>query len=261
MTNPVMFAILSPMYLTLEEAKEKILAEKYHGVPSDAFRADTLRIDAHEPWQYVLGYADFLGCRIDLTHEHKAMVPRDETAFWVERVIREWQDRGPLTALDLYAGSGNIGIALLKHLPLARVTFNELDGELLPQITRSLQVSAIDTARATLIAGDSLAGITGQFDVICANPPYVDPADAGDMDAEMHYEPQMAFFGSSDGFGHHRELIREGKKYLTPRGVLYVECDMTQVEELKKMLATTDWHYEFWNDLYGNEGVMVLRRS
>ena len=86
----------------------------------------------------------------------------------------------------------------------------------------------------------------------------------GDMDAEMHYEPQMAFFGSADGFGHLRELIREGKQYLTPRGVLYVECDMTQVEELKKILATSDWperSWEFWNDLYGNEGVMVLRAA
>jgi methylase of polypeptide subunit release factors len=135
---------------------------------------------------------------------------------------------------------------------------------LLPQIAHSLEINAIDASRATLIAGDSLKNITGKFDVICANPPYVDPADAGDMDAEMHYEPQMAFFGSADGFGHLRELIREGKQYLTPRGVLYVECDMTQVEELKKILATSDWperSWEFWNDLYGNEGVMVLRAA
>lgn len=249
------------MYLDHDAAKAKILAEKYDGVPTEAFRADCARIDAHEPWQYVLGYAEFLGCRIDLPNAHPAMVPRDETAFWVERVIREWGSAGPLRALDCYAGSGNIGIALLKHLPEAQVTFNELDEALLPQIAHSIEVNNIDSARATLITGDSLKNITGKFDIICANPPYVDPADAGDIDPEMHYEPQIAFFGSSDGFGHHRELIREGKRYLTPRGVLYVECDMTQVEELKSMLAATDWNYEFWNDLYGNEGVMVLRRS
>ena len=252
------------MYLSHEEAKAKILSEKYGGVPADAFRADCTRIDAHEPWQYVLGYAEFLDCRIDLPVTHRAMVPRDETAFWVKRVVDEWRDAGPFTALDLYAGSGNIGIALAKHLPQAHATFNELDAELLPQIAHSLEINAIDASRATLIAGDSLKNITGKFDVVGANPPYVDPADAGDMDAEMHYEPQMAFFGSADGFGHLRELIREGKQYLTPRGVLYVECDMTQVEELKKILATSDWperSWEFWNDLYGNEGVMVLRAA
>ena len=247
------------MYLSQEAAKQKVLQEKYGGAPSDAFRADCARIEAFEPWQYVLGYADFLGCRIDLSR--RPMVPRDETAFWVERVIGEWRDAGSIRALDLYAGSGNIGIALLKHLPRARVSFNELDGSLLPQIARSLEINGIDASRAALIAGDSLENIVGTFDVICANPPYVDPAGIADIDPEMRYEPHIAFFGSEDGFAQHRELIREGKKYLTPRGALYVECDMTQAEELKKALAATDWRYEFWNDPYGNEGVMVLRRS
>lgn len=247
------------MYLSQEAAKQKVLEEKYAGIPSAAFRADCARIDAHEPWQYVLGHADFLDCVIDLSW--RPMVPRDETAFWVQRVIAEWKDAGRMTALDLYAGSGNIGIALLKHLPAAQVSFNELDKNLLPQIARSLELNALEAARATLIAGDSLENIEGTFDVICANPPYVDPAGEADMDPEMRYEPRIAFFGSSDGFAHQRELIREGKKYLTPRGVLYIECDMTQVEELKKILAATDWRFEFWNDPYGNEGVMVLRRS
>ncbi|MHB1163117.1 MAG: N5-glutamine methyltransferase family protein [Minisyncoccota bacterium] len=245
------------MYLSQEAAKQKILQEKYSGVSSDAFLADCARIEAHEPWEYVLGYADFLGCRIDLSQ--RPMVPREETAFWVERVIEKWKNVDDIRALDLYAGSGNIGIALLKHLPEAHVTFNEIDAALMPQIAKSLELNSIEESRATLLAGDSLEKITGTFDVICANPPYVDPAGEADMDPEMRYEPHIAFFGSNDGFAQHRELIREGKRYLTPRGVLYVECDMTQVEELKKILAESDWNYEFWNDPYGNEGVMVLR--
>lgn len=247
------------MYLSDDAAKQKVLVEKYGGVESDAYRADCARIDAHEPFEYVLGYADFLDCCIDLSHT--PMVPRDETAFWVERVIGEWKDAGKIEALDAYAGSGNIGVALAKHLPKAHVTFNEIDAKLMPQIAHSLKINGIDASRTTLIAGDSLEKITGTFDVFCANPPYVDPAGEADMDPEMYFEPRIAFFGSSDGYGHHRELIREGKKYLTPRGVLYVECDMTQVEKLKKILADTDWRYEFWNDPYGHEGVMVLHQN
>jgi release factor glutamine methyltransferase len=247
------------MYLSDEAAKQKVLAEKYGGVESDAYRADCARIDAHEPFEYILGYADFLGCRIDLSQ--RPMVPRDETAHWVKRVIEEWKEKGSVTALDAYAGSGNIGIALAKHLPEAHITFNELDKNLLPQISKSLELNGIDASRTTLIAGDSLENITGTFDIICANPPYVDPAGESEMDPEMYYEPRIAFFGSSDGFAHHRELIRDGKKYLTPRGVLYVECDMTQVEALKKILADTDWNWKFWNDPYGHEGIMVLRQK
>ena len=255
------------MYLSDEAAKQKVLAEKYDGVESDAYRADCARIDAHEPFEYVLGYADFLDCRIDLSY--KPMVPRDETAHWVKRVIEEWsldftrdkKDKEPVTALDAYAGAGNIGIALMKHLPTARVTFNEIDANLMPQIAKSIELNGLDASRATLIAGDSLEKITGTFDIICANPPYVDPAGEADMDPEMKYEPHIAFFGSADGYGHHKELIARGREFLTPRGVLYVECDMTQVETLKKILADTDWRYEFWNDPYGHEGIMVLRAS
>ncbi len=247
------------MYLTDVQAKQKVLEEKYEGVETDEYRADCARLDAHMPWEYILGYADFLGCRIDLSY--KPMIPREETAFWVQKVIDEWANKGPLHALDLYAGSGNIGIALLKHLPLAHVTLNELDANLIPQMAKSIELNGIDASRATLIAGDSLKKITGTFDVICANPPYVDPRREAEMDPEMRHEPHIAFFGDSpDGFGHHTELIREGKKYLTERGVLYGEFDMTQAEEIKKLLRVTDWKWEIWNDPYGNEGVMVLRK-
>jgi release factor glutamine methyltransferase len=245
------------MYLSDIAAKQKVLTEKYHGLESTEYRSDCARIDAHEPWEYILGYADFLDCKIDLSY--KPMIPRDETAHWVKRVIEEWKDKGPITAVDLYAGAGNIGIALLKHLPESRVTFNEIDANLLPQIAKSIALNGIETSRATLIAGDSLEKITGTFDVLCANPPYVDPAGEADMDPEMKYEPHIAFFGSSDGYGHHKELIREGRKYLTERGVLYGEFDMTQAEEIKKLLGASHWKYEIWSDPYGHEGVMVLR--
>jgi len=245
------------MYLSDKAAKAKILAEKYGGVESDEYRADCARVDAHEPWEYILGYTDFLGCKIDLSM--RPMVPRDETAFWVTKVIEEWKDKGPITAIDLYAGSGNIGVALTKHLLESSVAFNELDKNLLPQIEKSLELNGIDKSRTTLITGDSLEKVTGKFDIICANPPYVDPAGESEMDPEMYYEPRIAFFGSADGYGHHKELIARGRDYLTPRGVLYGEFDMTQADEIEKMLAASDWNYEIWNDPYGHPGVMVLR--
>jgi hypothetical protein len=151
------------MYLSQEQAKEKILREKYNGAESDAFRADCARLAAHEPWEYVLGHTDFLDCHIDLSF--KPMVPRDETAHWVARAIEEWRDKGPVEALDLYAGAGNIGIALLRHLPEAQVTFNEIDAGLLRQIAKSIGLNGLDTKRAVILAGDSFEKVTGTFDM------------------------------------------------------------------------------------------------
>ncbi len=247
------------MYLSKADAKKKVLEEKYHGVRSAAYEADCAQIDADLPYEYLLGYADFLDCRIDLGA--RPMIPRDKTAFWVRRVIDEWKDKEPATALDLYAGSGNIGLALLRHLPSLHVTLSEVDAALLPGIARSLELNSIDSSRATLVAGDSLQHVNGRFDLMCANPPYLNPALESEMDPEMRYEPRVAFFGSSDGFGHHRELIERGRDYLTPRGALFIECDMTQAEELREMVAPTDWVYEFWDDEFGHPGTLVLRSA
>lgn len=245
------------MHLSPSDAKKKLLMEKYHGSESAAYRADCARIDAHEPYQYLLGYADFLDCRIDLSA--RPMIPRDETAFWLRRVIDEWEDAGPITTLDLYAGSGNMGITLLRHLPESRVTFSEYDASLLPGIERSLALNGISRDRATLLSGDSLSPIHGRFDVIVANPPYLDPALDADMDPEMRYEPRLAFYGSDDGYKHHRELIAQGRDHLGKDGVLYVQCDMTQADTLKSLVATTSWRWDVWDDAYGNPGVLVLR--
>lgn len=245
------------MYLLQEDAIQKVLQEKYGGVESAEFLADKARIVAGEPWQYVLGHSEFLGCRIDLSF--RPMIPRLESAFWVEKVIAEWKHKKGVKALDLYAGSGNIGVALLKHLPGSLVTFSELDGNLLPGVEQSIITSGVDSSRATLLAGDSLEKVEGTFDIICANPPYIHPKFEEELDPEMKHEPRVAFFGSSDGLGHHRELIREGKKYLKAGGAIYCECDPEQVPELQGLLAETDWKYEFWDDPYGAPGVMVLR--
>ena len=245
-------------YLSQSEAIQKVLQEKYAGKESEAFLADEARIKAGEPWQYVLGYSTFLGCHIDLAR--RPMIPRPETAFWVEKVVAEWKSKWPVVALDLFAGSGNIGVALLKWLPEARVMFSELDAALLPGIEESMIKSAVDPSLSTLIAGDSLEQVRGRFDIICANPPYIHPEAEGELDPEMKHEPRIAFFGSADGLAHTRELIEKGKQFLTQRGVIYCECDESQVSELKATLEKTDWKWEFWDDPYNHPGVVVLRQ-
>ena len=106
----------------IDQQIERLLKEKYEGAETCGFRTDQERLKNGEPFEYVLGYTDFLGAKIDLSL--RPMIPRPETAFWVERAINELKAKtGSLRLADTFSGAGNVGVALLKHLPNAIVDF------------------------------------------------------------------------------------------------------------------------------------------
>lgn len=245
----------------LEKQKAELLTKKYSRVETPEFLADVTRLKNGEPLEYVIGFADFLGCHIDLSH--KPMIPRYETAFWVERAINELKERNkPLRLADTFSGSGNVGVALLKHLPDATVDFSELDPHLKEQIQISCIKNDIDPSRYTITTASALDGLTGTYDAIFAVPPYVAPEALPDLDAEMiHYEPHLAFFADDDGTAFHKILIETAWEKLNDAGTLYMEADMDQDEKIKEMINGTKWSkLELWPDPYGATPNIVLRK-
>ena len=98
--------------------------EKYDGKRTSEAEKDITRIQAGEPVDYVIGHTVFLGTTIDLKgYPH---IPRPETEHWVSQAIADMQKgKGSVRVLDMFAGSGNVGIAVLKHMLSASVDFGE----------------------------------------------------------------------------------------------------------------------------------------
>jgi release factor glutamine methyltransferase len=244
-----------------EDPVKQLLREKYHGVPSTDYEADLLRLANNEPVEYIIGWTDFLGCRIDLSK--RPMVPRYETAFWVEHAIEELKTKpGPLRLADTFSGAGNVGVALLKHLPNATVDFSELDAALAEQIRINILGNNLDINRARIISKSALDGLTGPYDAIFAVPPYVSRDALPDLDPEMiKHEPHLAFFADDNGRAFHKILIEHAWDLLAPGGTLYMETDMDHEEGTRAMLEGTKWSkVEFWPDPYGATPNVVLRK-
>lgn len=245
----------------IEKQIERLLMEKYGGAETEGFRADIERLKTGEPYEYVLGYADFLDTKIDLSY--KPMIPRPETAFWVKSAIEELKTKtGNLRLADTFSGAGNVGVALLKHLPNATVDFFELDPNLKTQIEKNILINDIDPNRARVITASDVQGLTGKYDAIFAVPPYVPYEALPDLDPEMiNYEPHLAFFAYDDGHEFHKILIEKAYDPLNEGGTLYMEADMDHNEAITKMAQGTKWSkLEFWSDPYGATPNVVLRK-
>ncbi len=248
----------------LEKQIERLKIEKYDSTEPEGFHVDVLRLKNGEPYEYVLGHVDFLGAKIDLSL--RPMIPRPETAFWVARAIDELKAKyakdHPLRIADTFSGAGNVGIALLTHLPNAVVEFFELDPNLTPQIEKSILLNAIDLERVRVVPASDLKGLTGTYDAIFAVPPYV-PYDALPLlDPEMiDHEPHLAFFAHNNGHEFHSILIEKGREFLKEGGTLYMETDMDHNEWVSEAVNNTAWKsLEFWPDPYGATPNVVLRK-
>ena len=137
----------------IKKISEKIkflIKDKYAGKWHPEFLNDLKRLKAGEPLDYIIGWKPFLNCQIDLSQ--KPFIPRPETEYWTEKFIAFAKTRGSrLKILDAFAGSGCIGIAILKNLKNTNVNFIEKNPEFIKQIKINLKLNKIASSRYQII--------------------------------------------------------------------------------------------------------------
>ncbi len=210
-----------------------LLAEKHAGVESPAYLEDLKRLEAGEPLAYVIGWVPFLGTKIYL--DSHPLIPRAETEYWVEQaiaVIKE-RTRGPVRILDLCAGSGAIGLAVLRHLPDASVDFVEIDRAHHMTILKNLEENHIDQRRASIFGGNLFEKITDTYNFILTNPPYLDPVLQERVEASVtEHEPGVALWGGAHGLAVIGDIIRDAQAHLIQGGIIFIEHEPEQEEAI-----------------------------
>jgi HemK-like putative methylase len=213
-----------------------LLKEKHHGVKTPRFYFDCARLTRGEPLDYIIGFSPFLDCAIGL--EYRPLIPRPETEYWTEKLIAEMRERRrPLRVLDLFAGSGCIGIAILKHASAATVDFGELDTAAVTQIEKNIARNELPSHRARVIQTDIFSHIHGRYNYIVANPPYISPSRLNRVQHSVAaWEPPTALFARGDGLFFIKKLLREAPRHLRPHGTLVIEFDSRQKPAIARFI-------------------------
>lgn len=232
-----------------------LLQEKYQGKLTKAAKQDFARLKAGEPIDYLIGFVEFAGCRIDLSL--KPLIPRPETEYWTQKAIQDIRTSPKrnlgIRCLDVFSGSGCIGIAVLKHIPQAYVDFAEQEKKFLPQIQRNLKKNKISKKRFLVFQSDIFSKVSLQYDYIFANPPYVATIRWKNVQSSVvRYEPREALVAGKDGLRYIKRFLKEAKRHLTPRGKIYMEFDSPQKKEIDKLLKKLQYKsWQFHKDQYG----------
>ena len=238
-----------------------LLQDKYGGIETPAFKKDIKRLKAGEPLDHVIGFVEFLGCKILV--DTNVLIPRPETEFWVESVINDKPTNLSLSVCDMFAGSGAIGIAVLSHVKNSQVTFVDSENAACAQIKKNCTLNKIQKNKYEIIQSDVFENITGQFDYIFANPPYI-PNNQETRNkiqkSVIDYEPHVALFGGKDGLRYIRKFLALAKNFLTPGGRICMEFDTPQKNAIQQLLKKYQYaSWEFHKDQYGKYRWVVIQ--
>jgi len=210
-----------------------ILDEKYNGLETQDFINDCERLKTGEPLAYIIGSIPFLNTTIHLSS--RPLIPRPETEFWVEKAIADIAaSKIPQPkVLDLCAGSGCIGVAVLKALPRATVDFVELDSSHQQTIVQNCEENSIPNNRYTVRLGNLFASVAEEkYDYILSNPPYLEVQSNMVADSVKDFEPHLALYGGTAGLELIYDIQSGAPTHLKSHGVLYIEHDPQQKDAM-----------------------------
>lgn len=213
------------------------------------------QLKEHRSPQYITGKAYFRDLELDV--DERVLIPRPETEELVDLVLKE-NSKADLQILDIGTGSGAIAISLKSARPDWHVTASDISSE-------ALQLAKENSERKQVsldfIESDVFNQISGKFDVIISNPPYIAYDDEGEVGVNvLASEPHLALFADEDGFAIYRRIIEGANSHLTENGKLYFEIGYKQGDGMRRLLAQhfPEKRVRVLQDVFGKDRMVVM---
>jgi release factor glutamine methyltransferase len=215
-----------------------------------------------EPVQYILGKTEFMG--LEFKVDRRVLIPRPETEILAEAGIaflkRSGHDRPRV--LDLGTGSGCIAVSIAKYAGGSDVYAGDISAAALRLAGENALLNKVSV---TLLRGDlfgCLEGVSGKFDLIVSNPPYISGREMTNLQRELYFEPEIALNAGGDGLDFYRRIISRAAGYLEDNGALMLEVGYNQSARVKKMFDEKNFReLSSLKDYNGIERVVIAKKK
>jgi release factor glutamine methyltransferase len=212
---------------------------------------------SHEPVAYITGEQEFFGLRFRVSPD--VLIPRGDSEVLVERALAARPDARRV--LDCGTGSGALLLATLAHLPEAAGVGIDRSAGALAMAQANARALGLEH-RARLLSADWTQpgwadALGGPFDLVLANPPYVE-ADADLAASVQAFEPAGALFAGPEGLDDYRILIPQLGRLFAPGGVALFEIGSTQGPAVSELAQEQGYQARVHADLGGRDRVVEI---
>ena len=219
-----------------------------------------------EPIAYILGEKEFWSLPLNVSKS--TLIPRPDTEILVEKALQialdKLQENPPhFRILDLGTGTGAIALALASELSSIcqkqQISLEIIGVDLVPDVVALAQSNAErNKLNVQFLQSSWLENITGQFDLIVSNPPYIDERDAHLRQGDVRFEPLSALVANDEGYADLRHIIESAPNYLNSNGALLLEHGWQQGEKVRSIFQENHWEMvETVRDYGDNERVTL----
>jgi release factor glutamine methyltransferase len=213
----------------------------------------------HEPLAHILGRREFWSLEFQVSPA--TLIPRPDSETLIEAALARFADGPPRRILDLGTGTGCLLLALLHEFPAA---FG-IGVDIAPDAARLARLNASQLGladRAAFVASDWTNAISGRFDLVISNPPYIAAADIPGLMPEVAlHEPRRALDGGADGYGAYRTILRDLPDRLLPGGAAILELGAGQAAAVSALAQQIGFAASLHLDLAGIQRAIVLSRT
>ena len=213
------------------------------------------------PLQHITGKQEFMGLTFNVNEN--VLIPRQDTELLVEHVLKYIKQNmygRKVKVLDMCTGSGCIAISIKKLVENVDVTAVDLS-------EKALEVAENNAKQldggVTFIKSDLFENVTGKYDIIVSNPPYISKSDIETlMDEVKNHEPMMALDGDEDGLKFYRNISERLNEYLSEGGMIFYEIGYDQGKTVPEILRKYNFKdINVYKDLSENDRVVIARKG
>lgn len=252
------FLLMYMLDETTEQFSNKLSEELSVEQENRYFDLINKNINEDTPLSHLVGFDYFYDRKFKVTKD--VLSPRMETEELIYKVLEHIKKskKDSFRILDLCTGSGIIAITLKKEIvkKYTEIVASDISEKAL---SIAIENANNNNANITFIKSDLFDNISGKFDLIISNPPYISYKDKITIkDSVLNYDPHLALFAEEDGIYFYRKIIENAVHYLSKDGVIFFEIGYDQKEKIFELGKNNNFITTVYKDINDRDRIAKL---